>query len=98
MTHSGKDLKVHRTNLDLSVFRGVERNQSVTEERLELDGTAGGCDHMHHLHTGRSQPTALHTLLPGIPFVAQNIPAEEVMRMMKTLMEGVTASAWYIPG
>lgn len=32
---------------------------------------------MDHLHTGCSGPTALHTLLPCITFVAQHIPGEE---------------------
>lgn len=36
---------------------------------------------MDHLHTRCSGPTALHTLLPGITFVAQNIPGEEEMEV-----------------
>ncbi len=78
------------TDLNLSVLRGAQRQQSVTKEGLELDGAAGGCDHMDHFHTRFSGPTALHTLLSGITFVAQHIPGEEVMevRMMKILREG----------
>lgn len=33
---------------------------------------------MDHLHTWCPEPTALHTLLPGIAFVAQHIPREVV--------------------
>lgn len=65
------------TDLNLSVLRGAQRQQSVTEEGLELHGAAGGCDHMDHLHTRCPGPTALHTLLPGITFVAQHVPGEE---------------------
>lgn len=88
--HPGHTGSVCGTDLNLSVLSGAQRQQSVSKEGLELDGAAGGCDHMDHLHARCSGPTALHTLLSGITFVAQHIPGEEVMevRMMKIFRDG----------
>lgn len=39
------------TDLDLSFSRRAQRQQFGTEQGLELDGAAGGCDHVDHLYT-----------------------------------------------
>lgn len=73
-------------NLNFSVCRGGNLQQSVSEEGLQLAGAAGGGDHVHHLHTRRPRPTTLHALLPGISFVAQHIPGGEKKVLLLVLL------------